>query len=527
MLPTQDVDDTAVTDPRAAAAGEDDNGCATALAYLRQCDTGTERLKPRAHHLAQLVHLLTARFTDSCSIDLLNADGSVQRFSCFGAADHIDASATATLPSQAASSHCMKVPLSDGLRIHGSMLFVRQRHRMPFHADDLLDAKRLASRVLGCLLRSVPDLAVVEQQKRFSQASAILAHELRNPLGVIRNAIDLLSIVSTPDHDLHRVLNDQVRKMARLIDDLLEMSRYDCGKTQLRKERCQLQPMVKSVLQGLDQALTARCQRVEVAIAEEPVYLDADPLRISQILINLLSNASKYSGHGSTIRLDVRTVNHWVEIHVIDQGVGIAAEDLPNVFEFFSQSASSLDHSEGGLGIGLALVRRLAELHDGSVEVLSGGPDQGSEFIVRLPIRDAASAAPAPHTQPPGKKPRRVLIVDDRPDNQFLLSALIQKVGPHETQAAADGHAALEAMEDFQPDVVFLDIGMPGMNGLEVASRIRRSGRYKDVLIVAVTGYDSDELRQQALEAGFDVFQLKPASIDTIRTVLNHPKLAR
>jgi len=349
----------------------------------------------------------------------------------------------------------------------------------------------------------------------------VVAHELRNPLSVFKSAVDLMGVDPHADPQLRGILKLQTERMTHLVDDLLDMSRCANGKMRLQKRPTPLQTVVDWAVQSIRSILAEKLQSVVMNNEAHGAWVDGDPFRLTQVLVNLLSNASKFSDKGMQIRLDISAGNDCVELSVSDDGIGIAAHDLPNVFDFFSQakSASSLGHSAGGMGIGLGLVKRLVELHDGCVTAHSDGKDRGSTFVVRLPICAPAKAAAAnkPHSALAGCY--RVLIVDDRRENQWLLKSLIKKLGNHETRSATDGRSTLECLREFQPDLILLDLGLPGMSGLDLAREIRRLDHCRNTFIVALTGYDNQKIRQQAEAAGIDLYRLKPISTELLHDV--------
>ncbi len=358
---------------------------------------------------------------------------------------------------------------------------------------------------------------------------AVLAHELRNPLSVIQGSADLMNPETKADARLQRTLRKQVERMTHLVNDLLDMSRSTNGKTQLRREPVDLKVIVESVVQSMSSTLRGHCQSLETVIAEHPCWINADPHRVSQVLINLLSNASKYSNEGGEIRLQISPQRDQIEIRVIDQGIGIEPDLLPDIFQFFAQSKSqdSLEHRDGGLGIGLGLVKSLVEMHDGSVQAFSDGPGRGSEFVVRFPACEAFDRSFDGSCESDSQPQRsyRVLVVDDRRDNELVLKALVRKIGAHETRSAHNGSAALVAIEVFTPDIVLLDLGLPDMSGLELAREVRKIEACRETFLVALTGYDDQEMREAAASSGIDLYRLKPVSMDMLKEVFRHPKL--
>jgi PAS domain S-box-containing protein len=374
------------------------------------------------------------------------------------------------------------------------------------------------------LRKLAADLA--EADRRKNQFLATLAHELRNPLAPIRNAIQVLLLKGQPDPDLkwgREVIDRQVRHMARLLDDLLDVSRITHNKLELRKERIELSAVVQSAIETSRPLIDSSGQQLTVTLPPQPVYLDADPVRLAQVFSNLLNNASKYSEPGGHVRLTGERQGSDVVVSVSDDGMGIAAEMLPRLFDIFSQSKRALQRSREGLGIGLSLVRGLVELHGGRVEARSEGPDKGSEFVVRLPLvlEKIVQATPPPSKddQPAGVTKRRLLIVDDLKDNADTLARLLQMMG-HEVHTAYDGEDAILAAEKFQPQVVLLDIGMPKLNGYDVCRRIRKQPWGNAMHFIALTGWGQEDDRRRTEEAGFNHHLVKPVDSGELMKLL-------
>jgi signal transduction histidine kinase/CheY-like chemotaxis protein len=370
--------------------------------------------------------------------------------------------------------------------------------------------------------------AVKEADRRKDEFLATLGHELRNPLASIRNATQVLRLSELPDPELRRardIIDRQVQHMARLIDDLLDISRFTKGRLQLRKEPVELAAVVRSALEAANPFLQAQSHEFTLTLPPEPVLVDADPTRLSQVIANLLNNAAKYTDKGGHIWLTVERQGSEVIVSVRDTGIGIAAEHLPYLFEMFSQVTPALERSQGGLGIGLALVRGLVELHGGRVEAHSGGPGLGSEFIVRLPAIEAPMP-PRQEADASGEKSRsgkkiRILVADDLRDSANSLAMILRLAG-HDVQTAHDGLEAVQAAATFWPDVVLLDIGMPKMNGYEAARHIRKQPWGKEVALIALTGWGQEEDKRKALEAGFDHHLTKPVEAGDLENLLAH-----
>ena len=375
---------------------------------------------------------------------------------------------------------------------------------------------------------------LAEADARKNEFLAMLGHELRNPLAPIRNAVKIMKQRGSDDADLcwaRDVVDHQVRQMAQLVDDLLEISRVTSGKVRLQKEAVDIATIVAFAIETSRPVLDGQQHRLSIAVPPDAVFVDADPIRMAQVLSNLLNNAAKYTKPGGQVRLAAASEGHDVVFRVRDNGIGIPPEMLSGIFDLFAQVDHSLDHSQGGLGLGLTLVRSLVEMHGGSVQALSDGLSRGSEFVVRLPVLDltqvrAEAPKAAPDTTTGHKKRsrapgRRVLVVDDNVSSAQSL-AMVVKLDGHEVQVTHDGGGALEAVRRFRPEVVLMDIGLPGMDGYEVARRLRQDAELAAgiALLVAVTGYAEDEARRRSREAGFDHHLVKPVDPDGVLALL-------
>jgi len=374
------------------------------------------------------------------------------------------------------------------------------------------------------LRRVAKELAGADRRK--NEFLAMLAHELRNPLAPISNAVRALSLGRRDEiavDSASEMLERQVGQIIRLVDDLLDVSRISRGKMALRTERVELSPIIQQAVEATRALYRSMNQELTVTLPSEPVYLNADPTRLAQVVANLLNNACKFTDVGGRISLAVDREGAQVAIHVTDNGVGIAAEHLAGIFEMFTQVESSLERSRSGLGIGLTLVKTLVEMHGGTVEAHSDGVGRGSEFVVRLPIlldvpEPLAAAAP-PHLEGLPVVRRRVLIVDDNKDAAEWLATLLSLSG-HETHVALDGVEAVKAAERLLPDVVLLDIGLPRVDGYEVCRRIRQQAWGRDLVIVALTGWGQEEDRQKSREAGFNTHLVKPVDDEVLLNLL-------
>jgi signal transduction histidine kinase/CheY-like chemotaxis protein len=374
--------------------------------------------------------------------------------------------------------------------------------------------------------RKQAEQALKDADRRKNEFLATLAHELRNPLAPIRNAIQILLLKGPPDQELkwcREVIDRQVQQMARLLDDLLDVSRITHDKLELRKEQVELEPVIESAVETCRPMIERSGQELTITLPSQPIYLAADPVRLAQVFSNLLSNAAKYGEPGGQIQITGERQGSDMVVSVKDNGIGIADEMLPRIFEIFSQSSQALERSQGGLGIGLSLVRGLIDLHGGSVEARSGGLGKGSEFVVRLPVIVQKTVQEA---FPPSKEEGqtftgkyRLLIADDLKDSADSLAMLLRMMG-HEVHTAHDGEEAFIAAEKLRPEVVLLDIGMPKLNGYEACRRIRQQPWGEGMLLVALTGWGQEDDRRRTDEAGFNYHIIKPADPGEIEKLL-------
>ena len=373
--------------------------------------------------------------------------------------------------------------------------------------------------------RKLAELALRDVDRRKDEFLAILAHELRNPLAPIRNSLHILRLTSQNDPVGERVgdmMDRQVNHMVRLVDDLLEVSRITSGKIALRKERVDLAAILQNSMETSRPLIEAVDHHLTLAFPPEPLIVDGDPVRLAQVFANLLNNSAKYTDAGGEIGITVRREDGWAVISVRDTGAGIPREMLPSVFELFTQIDRHADRAQGGLGIGLTLVKSLVEMHGGTVQANSAGLGQGSEFVVRLPLvsdKRPAELSGTPEISTSLLKPRRVLVVDDNRDAAESMGILLKLLGA-DVHVAYSGAEALEALPAYRPDVVILDIGMPDMDGYEVARRIRRQPEFQKVTLIALTGWGQDKDRRQSQTAGFDYHLIKPADVDALQALL-------
>lgn len=378
--------------------------------------------------------------------------------------------------------------------------------------------------------RKQAEQALIDADTRKDEFLAMLGHELRNPLTPIRNAAYVLGLLETQEPQVRwaqEVIERQVIHLARLVDDLLDVSRIVRGKITLRPETLSLAGVVDRTLDMARPLIEAKGHRLELHLPERPVWLRGDPVRLAQVLLNLLDNAAKYTPEGGCIELGARVVEQSIEIRVRDNGSGIPCELLPRIFDLFQQGERALDRAQGGLGIGLTLAKRLLEMHGGRIEAASAGPGRGSEFTIRLPaLADTATSAGTdtggknmPKT-PHATASCRVLVVDDDRAVAVSMAALLTIEG-HDVRTATNGEAALELARGFRPQLVLLDIGLIGMDGYEVARRLRdQQPPGERMSLVAVTGYGHEEARTRSRDAGFDRHLVKPVFPEAICALL-------
>jgi signal transduction histidine kinase/CheY-like chemotaxis protein len=368
--------------------------------------------------------------------------------------------------------------------------------------------------------------ALMETDRRKDEFLATLSHELRAPLAPIRNALHILGTKQSADVDVRwgqEVINRQVANMSRLMEDLLDVSRISQNRIVLHKTGIELGEIIDDAVTTFRSSHSDGGHVLNVTLPAPAVHVDADAMRLAQAIGNLLDNAAKYSPEGTSIELDCKRQENQVAISVRDRGVGIAPEMMPGLFQMFSHTASALERSKGGLGVGLALARRIVELHGGSIEAHSDGMGQGSEFIVRIPIAagekniDIAEKA---REKAPDFRKQRILVADDSQDSADSLSMLLSMAG-HEVRTVYAGKDAIELLESFQPSVALLDVGMPTVSGLEVCKYIRNQPWGGNVTVIAQTGWGRSEDRHMTTEAGFDHHLVKPVHPQKLLEILN------
>ncbi len=424
-------------------------------------------------------------------------------------------------------------PLTAGERLRGAL--VLEGPAGTFDGGRIALAREVVSRASIAMENARLYTAVQEADRRKNEFLAMLAHELRNPLAPIRNAVHIMhgADVSQPTMNWARdVISRQADHMARLIDDLLDVSRIVQGKVVVKPEKLSLASLVERSVESSMPKMEARGQQLVVQLPDESVSLEGDAVRLAQVLSNLINNAAKFSAPHSKIVLKAAFDGGKVSIAVKDEGAGIDPSFLPHIFDLFAQADQSLDRSQGGLGIGLTLVKHLVELHGGQVHAHSDGVGRGTEVTVTLPAELGREAPSADQPAQPRRAPAqpssaaRILVVDDLMASAETLMTLLEMEG-FEVRIANEGVAALQIAEDFRPDVVLLDIGLPGMNGFEVAHQLRSKPASRDALLIALTGYGEAESRSRSAQAGFDFHMVKPADVNLLLSMIANPQEAR
>ncbi len=388
-----------------------------------------------------------------------------------------------------------------------------------FSSDGRVEAVAGITRDVTELDKANKALQLADRRK--DEFLATLAHELRNPLAPLRNGIELLAEVSDPREvqEVQCMMQRQVEQMVHLVDDLLDLSRVSRGAIELRRTRMDLRTVVDMAVNAVQHLLEQRSHTLKVEMAVGEWIMHADPTRLTQVVNNVLSNAAKYTPDGGHIRLCVTKGDGSVVISIQDTGIGIAKEDLPRVFDMFSQVEGARKTGKTGLGIGLNIVKRLVEMHDGSITVISDGPGKGSTFTIELPLISPDMEVITPAVSPGGRKARRIMIVDDNVDAAFTLSLMLRKRG-HTVHATNGAQEALDVAPGFQPELVLLDIGMPGLNGFEACRRMRNMPELHGTRIIALTGWGQEEDRKRVREAGFDEHLVKPVPLAAIETTI-------
>jgi PAS domain S-box-containing protein len=421
------------------------------------------------------------------------------------------------------------VPLQVRGRVLGVISFMTAESGHHYDETDLAVAEDLASRAAIAIENSQLYRELRDADLRKDEFLATLAHELRNPLAPIRNGLEVLKLSASDDPmatEVHSMMDRQLTQMVRLVDDLLDVSRITRNKLELRKTDTTLAAVIQSAIETSRPVIEQARHELIVSLPSESVPIQGDPVRLAQVFSNLLNNSAKYTEPGGQIELSAAREGGIVVVRVKDTGLGMPAESLPFIFEMFSQVDRHTERSQGGLGIGLGLVRRLVQMHGGTVEARSEGLGKGSELIVRLPLAGTGEthlpADTVPHDHSLSQR-IRVLVVDDNRDAALSLATMLRIMG-NEASMADDGLAAIAMAESFRPDVILLDIGLPRLNGYEVCRRIRKQPWGQETLIIALTGWGQSEDRRRSQEAGFDHHLVKPVDVEHLKALL---RLAR
>jgi signal transduction histidine kinase/PleD family two-component response regulator len=412
----------------------------------------------------------------------------------------------------------------------GALICSLQGSRRRFEPADIALIENLASRAATAIDNAQLYQTIREGERRKDEFLAMLGHELRNPLAAISNAGELTKLLDASEPTFHEsleIIRQQASLMKRLVDDLLDVSRITSGRVQLQKTIVDAGDTLSRVAESNGPLFTSRGHKLHLCIPQTPVLVKADPCRLEQILSNLLVNAAKYTDPGGEIWCGAAREGNEVVFRVRDSGIGIGPDLLPNVFDLFAQANRSLHRAEGGLGIGLTIVRGLTELHGGRVSATSDGFGRGAEFVVCLPAmvdtRPETTADRGGMPDVADGHSRRILVVEDQPALSRVTVALLEKLG-HEVRSACDGPEALVAVKEYNPEVVLLDIGLPGMDGYEVARCLRSQMGEAAPLLVAMTGYGQHEVNRHASRVEFDHHLVKPADMGVLRALLTHGK---
>ena len=415
-------------------------------------------------------------------------------------------------------------PLMSGEELLGTLSFAS--HERNYFADEELDCIRVISRYVAVAYERLRLIAKLrETDRRKDEFLATLAHELRNPLAPIRSAVEFTRIKAPEDPSLKRALDivdRQLKGMVRLVDDLLDVSRITLGRIELQKAPVSLGVVLSHAIEAAKPLIESAAHTLRVELPEDPLELEADATRLSQVFLNLLNNAAKYTPPGGCIDMRVEVTNQQALVSIRDSGIGIPKTMLTHVFDLFAQANRVSGTVQGGLGIGLTLARRLVQLHGGAIEARSDGEHQGSEFLVRLPLHSRSQAKGGQSERIGMLAParRRILIVDDNRDASDSLAMLLQML-EQEVRVAYDGETAIRYTQEFSPDLILLDLGMPGIDGYETCRRLRAQGSSRTVTIVALTGWGQARDRLQTQEAGFDLHWTKPLDMGVLENFLH------
>ena len=377
--------------------------------------------------------------------------------------------------------------------------------------------------------RKVAEEALRESARQLTEADrhkdeflATLAHELRNPLAPLRNGLQIMRLAKDNPESVdfaHNMMERQLGQMVRLVDELLDLSRISRGRVELLKEHVSVAAVIQHAVETSRPAIDALGHKLVITLPAEPIFIEADETRATQVFANILNNAAKFTDSGGRIELIVALENDMALVTVRDNGIGIARELLPRVFEMFTQAEQTTGSRSGGLGIGLALVRGLVELHGGSVEARSAGPGMGSEFLIRWPVTAVISGSASREHLPATQARHRILVIDDNRDAAASLATLLELKG-HAARSAYDGFAGLQAAAGFLPDIILLDIGMPGLDGIETARRIRAEAWGANIMLIALSGWGQEKDKRESVAAGFNYHLVKPIDMDEFEALL-------
>jgi signal transduction histidine kinase/DNA-binding response OmpR family regulator len=511
--------------------------------YLAEVSQQLSRSLDMEHTIQALLDVSVPMLGEQAVLLQLDAEGAVTRsHGSAGGVESLPAGVREALPQAVTGRRpqlwkdgaqaAVLCPLVADHRVRGVLVLLGRPQQ--FDGARLALAREVADRASIAMENARLYSAVQEADRRKNEFLAMLAHELRNPLAPIRNAVHIMqgADVAAPTMSWARdVISRQADHMARLIDDLLDVSRIVQGKVVVKPEKLGLASLIERSAESSMPKLEARSQQLALELPQQAVAIDGDSVRLAQVLSNLINNASKFSPIDSRILVKAAYDDGTVRISVKDEGAGIDPAFLPHIFDLFAQADQSLDRSQGGLGIGLTLVKHLVELHGGTVEARSEGVGKGTEVTVTLPARIAADepapAAPMVPAQAPAQAAAsRILVVDDLMASAETLMTLLEMEG-FEVKVANEGMAALQIAREFRPDVVLLDIGLPGMNGFEVAHQLRNHPASRDALLIALTGYGEAESRSRSAQAGFDFHMVKPADVNLLLSMIANPQEAR
>jgi PAS domain S-box-containing protein len=540
--------------------------------FLAQASADFAEITDYKSTLQKVASIAVPSFADWCAVDLLNPDGSLQRLAVkhtdpakvrlahelmerypphpddphgvpyvvrSGMSELMEEIPDELLVQSARDEEHLCIARALGLRSYicvpmrskgrtlGVLTFVTAESGRRYDSEDLVAAEDLGRRAAIAIENANLYRTLQEADRRKDEFLATLAHELRNPLAPIRTGLHVLKLAKddpTVAENARTMMDRQLNHMVRLVDDLLDVSRITRGKLELRKERVELAAVVQNAVEASRPLIDQQGHELIVKLPPTPVYLEADATRLTQVLQNLLNNAAKYSERAGHIWLIAAQEAEEIVVSVKDTGIGIPASHLPRIFDMFSQIDSALEKAQGGLGIGLSLVKGLVEMHGGTIAARSEGPGHGSEFVIRLPLLVERKAAKPQLEQseeaaPPNGAQYRILVVDDNEDSMNWLATMLEMMG-NEVRTAHDGEAGIVAAAEFRPDLILMDIGMPKMNGYEAAHRIRQEPWGKQPMLVALTGWGSEDDRRRTQEAGFNRHLVKPVDPAEIEALL-------